>query len=74
MRDDITVMVPGFTDLKLQPGILNQLRTYARSMGFKDEEMNDIRDRRILLMVWKAYQYEKILDTIPGQQPGEKLK
>lgn len=72
MRDDITIMVPGFTDLRLQPGILASMKTYARSMGFQDSEMNNIRDRRALLMVYKAMMYDKILDVIPGQQMGER--
>lgn len=59
MRHDIVKMIPGFTDPKKQPQILKELRDYAISMGFGPEEMADIRDRRVLLAVWKAMQYDK---------------
>lgn len=59
MRNDIVKMIPGFTDPKKQPQILKELMDYAISMGFGPEEMKDIRDRRVLLAVWKAMQYDK---------------
>jgi hypothetical protein len=64
MRHDITKVIPGFTDLKKQPAILQQLAAYAKSMGYKDEEMKDIRDRRHLLMVYKAMKFDQMHQAV----------
>ncbi len=61
MIHDITQVVPGFTDPKKQPMILKQLSDYAKSMGYKEDEIKDIRDRRHLLMVYKAMMYDHVI-------------
>jgi len=62
-RADITKVIPSFTDPKRQPAILKLLSDYAASMGFTPQEMQQFgRDRRILLMVYKAM----VLDAVHG--------
>lgn len=59
--NDIDFVIPGFSDPKKQPAILQALMKYAKNMGYKDEEMKDIRDRRHMLMVYKAMIFDKMV-------------
>jgi hypothetical protein len=67
-RHKIDHMVPGFSDPKLQPAMLQQLSQYAQSMGFTPQEIANIRDRRVLLMVAKAYKYDEVHKFMTGIQ------
>lgn len=58
---DIEYVIPGFADPKKQPMILAALKEYAMDMGFKESEMKDIRDRKILLAVYKAMMFDKLV-------------
>lgn len=64
MRHDIRNVVPGFEDPKIQPKILQQLRHYALAMGYSPFEIDKIKDRRHLLMVYKAMKLDDIHDKV----------
>lgn len=53
-RSDIEYVIPNWTDPKRQGAILKNLLEYATEMGFKPEELKDMRDRRLLLLTYKA--------------------
>lgn len=59
---DITKVIPGFTDPKQQPIILQQLQKYAASMGFTPREIKSINDRKEILMVYKAMMFDRIVE------------
>ena len=67
MRHDIRNVVPGFEDPRLQPQILQQLRHYALSMGFSPHEIEKIKDRRELLMVYKAMKLDELHHQVMAQ-------
>lgn len=60
MRNDITKVAPAFANPQSQPAVLKELAAYAKSMGFSDQEVANIRDRRVLLMVYKAMKLDQI--------------
>ena len=68
MRHDIRNVVPGFEDPVMQPKILAQLRHYALSMGFSPHEIAKIKDRRELLMVYKAMKLDELHHQVLAQK------
>lgn len=58
MRHKIEHCYPDFIDPKKQPEILKKLSAYAKSMGYTDDEIKNIRDRRHILMVHKAHDHD----------------
>lgn len=65
---DIEQCIPGFTDPKKQPEILKRLANYAKSVGFKDEDIKNIRDRRLFVAMHKAMLYDQIFTTVNTQK------
>ena len=59
-RHDIRNVIPGFEDPKAQPEILSALRHYALSMGLSPHEIDKVKDRRELLMVYKAMKFDQL--------------
>lgn len=64
MRHDIRNVIPNFEHPQIQPQILEQLRHYALSMGYSPHEIDKIKDRRHLLMVWKAMQLDDLHNKV----------
>ena len=62
MKSDITNVIPGFTDPKQQPAILKRLAEYSKSVGFTSDEIKNIRDRRLLLLTYKAMMFDNIVE------------
>jgi len=68
MNHDIEFVIPGWSDPKRQPAILKQLADYAVSMGFKPAEINNMRDRRLLLLTYKAMMFDhSVKSSIRGR-------
>ena len=67
MRHDIRNVIPNFESPAHQPEILKQLRDYALSMGYSPHELEKIRDRRHLLMVYKAMKLDELHDQVMAE-------
>lgn len=65
-------LIPGFTDPKKQPHILSAMKQFAKMSGFDENEIKNIRDRRIFVAVHKAMMYDQMVKKMPGKQPYEK--
>ena len=63
MKHDIDYVIPGFSDPKKQPAILKQLSEYAQTMGFKPQEIQNLRDRRLLLLAYKAMVLDRMVES-----------
>ncbi len=68
----IEKLIPGFTNPKTQPSILAAMKQFAKASGFTENEIKNIRDRRVLVAIHKAMMYDKMVKDIPGKQPYEK--
>ena len=64
MRHDIRNVIPGFEDPNFQPQILQHLRHYALSMGYSPSEIDKVKDRKHLLMVYKAMKHDELFNHI----------
>lgn len=62
MIHDIEFVIPNWNSLPVQRKVLEDLKVYAKQMGFTDKEIVDIRDRKILLMVYKAMMFDRMID------------
>jgi len=63
-RHDIRNVCAGFEDPAQQPKILQELRHYALSMGYSPSEVDKIKDRRHLNMVYKAMMHDRLHDHL----------
>lgn len=68
------IKVPGYQAVDVSPDFLRALKEYALSMGITTEEMKGVRDSRLLLIVYKAMMYDRMVEKKPGVQPGEKTR
>lgn len=64
MRHDIRHVCPDFEDPAKQPEILAKMRHYALGMGLSPHEIDKIKDRRHLLMVYKAQKLDELHEDI----------
>lgn len=62
MKNDIEFVIPGWSDPQKQPALLKRLAAYAGEMGFKPEEINNMRDRRLLLLTYKAMMFDHMIE------------
>lgn len=53
-HSDIEYVIPGWNDPQKQRVLLQHMMQYALEMGFKPEEVQNMRDRRLLLLTYKA--------------------
>lgn len=67
MRSNITHVIPKFTDPLAQASVLKDMQQYAGHMGFSPSEMANIRDRRVLLMVYKAMKLDELHHSVTGE-------
>jgi hypothetical protein len=62
--------IPEFADPQKGETVRGEIRTYAKQLGFTDQELAQVYDSRAVLTLWKAAQYDKLL----SQKPGVKKK
>ena len=54
--------IPAFADEKKAPVIMEELRRFANSQGYTDQEINMIVDHRAVITLYNAYRYNKALE------------
>ena len=57
--------IPEFADPEKGQTVRNEIRTYAKGLGFSDEELAQVYDSRAVLTLWKAAQYDKLVKGKP---------
>lgn len=60
--------IPEFADPQKGEAVRGEIRTYAKQLGFTDQELAQVYDSRAVLTLWKAAQYDKLLSQKPGVQ------
>ena len=60
--------IPEFADPQKGETVRGEIRTYAKQLGFTDQELAQVYDSRAVLTLWKAAQYDKLLSQKPGVQ------
>jgi hypothetical protein len=60
--------IPDFADPQKGEAVRGEIRTYAKQLGFTDQELAQVYDSRAVLTLWKAAQYDKLLSQKPGVQ------
>jgi hypothetical protein len=57
--------IPEFADPQKGEEVRRDLRTYAKGIGFSDQELSQIYDSRAVLTLWKASQYDRLISQKP---------
>lgn len=60
--------IPEFADPQKGEAVRSEIRTYAKGLGFSDQELAQVYDSRAVLTLWKAAQYDKLVSQKPGVQ------
>jgi len=59
-------LLPEFSDPAKGEQVRNEIRNYAKSIGFADNEVSNVRDAREVLVLYKAAMYDKLQKSKPG--------
>lgn len=60
--------IPEFADPQKGEAVRGEIRTYAKQLGFTDQELAQVYDSRAVLTLWKAAQYDKLVSQKPAIQ------
>jgi hypothetical protein len=62
----VTELIPDYSDPKKGAALRNELRSYAKSIGYTDEEIGAVYDARTVKALYDAMQYQKLVESKPG--------
>ena len=62
---ELTKVIPEYADPEKGEALRNDLRKFARSVGFSDEDLSNVVDHRQVLTLYKAMQYDKLQQSKP---------
>lgn len=62
----LVAKMPRWRDEKVGRAAMEQLRKSAVSLGFKSEEIEALTDHRAILAMWKASEYDRIVEKVRG--------
>jgi len=62
----LTAYIPEFTDPAKGETIRNDIRAFAKQVGFSDNELAAVYDSRAVLTLYKAMQYDKLVASKPA--------
>ena len=62
----LTAYIPEFTDPTKGESIRNDIRAFAKQVGFSDNELAAVYDSRAVLTLYKAMQYDKLVASKPA--------
>jgi hypothetical protein len=60
-QEKLKAAIPEFKDDAKAEVIRRDIRTYAKSIGFSDQELSQVYDSRAVQTLYKAMQYEKLV-------------
>jgi hypothetical protein len=61
----LTQFIPEFSQPEKADQVRADIRQYAKSIGFSDQELANVYDSRAVLALWKAAQYDKLVSQGP---------
>jgi hypothetical protein len=62
----LTAAIPEYADEVKGELVKREIREYAKSIGFSDQELSQVYDHRAVVSLWKAAQYDKLMKSKPG--------
>ena len=62
----LSAAIPEFTDPAKGEAIRNDIRAFAKQVGFSDNELASVYDSRAVLTLYKAMQYDKLVASKPA--------
>ena len=67
IADEAQKLAQAIPDWQTEKGedIRKDIRTYAKGLGFSDQELSQVYDSRAVLTLWKASQYDKLVAGKP---------
>lgn len=67
-QQKLSQAIPEFADPQKGEAVRGEIRTYAKQLGFTDQELAQVYDSRAVLTLWKAAQYDKLVSQKPAIQ------
>ena len=58
--------LPEYSDPVKGEALRSDLRSFAKNLGFSDQELSQVRDARHVMALYKAMQYDKLQQAKPG--------
>lgn len=62
----VSELIPEYSDPKKGATLRNELRAYAKSIGYTDEEVGSVYDARTVKALYDAMQYQKLVESKPS--------
>lgn len=62
---ELTKVIPEYADPEKGETLRNNIRKFAKSVGFSDEDLSQVVDHRQVLTLYKAMQYDKLQQAKP---------
>jgi len=62
----VAAAIPDYLDPKKGEKVRAELRSYAKNLGYSDQELANATDSRAVLALWKAAQYDKLVQSKPA--------
>ncbi len=62
----VSELIPDYSDPKKGATLRNELRAYAKSIGYTDEEVGQVYDARTVKALYDAMQYQKLVESKPS--------
>jgi hypothetical protein len=67
-QDALVIALPEMSDPEKAPAIKRDLSTYAKSLGFSDDQLGQVTDHRLVLLLHKAMAYDRAQEKAPKVQ------
>lgn len=62
----LVAAIPEYADEAKSDTVKREIREYAKSIGFTDQELAQVYDHRAVVSLWKAAQYDKLVKGKPS--------
>lgn len=64
--EKLAAVIPEYADKEKGQQLRSEIRSYAKSLGWSDEELSAVYDSRAVLTIYKAMQYDKLQQKKPA--------
>lgn len=61
----LKTIIPDFADEQKAANLRNEIRGFANSLGFSEQELSQVYDHRAIVTLYKAMQYDKLMQGKP---------
>jgi hypothetical protein len=62
----LVTAIPEYADEVKGELVKREIRDYAKKLGFTDQELSQVYDHRAVVSLWKAAQYDKLMNSKPS--------